>query len=48
MTPTALSIIATTFPDGAERNTALGIWGALGGVGATAAAPVVTHEVGGA
>jgi EmrB/QacA subfamily drug resistance transporter len=37
MTPTALSIIATTFPDGAERNTALGIWGALGGVGATAA-----------
>jgi EmrB/QacA subfamily drug resistance transporter len=37
MTPTALSIIATTFPDGAERNKALGIWGALGGVGATAA-----------
>jgi EmrB/QacA subfamily drug resistance transporter len=37
MTPTALSIIATTFPDGAERNTALGIWGALGGIGATAA-----------
>jgi EmrB/QacA subfamily drug resistance transporter len=37
MTPTALSIIATSFPDGAERNKALGIWGALGGVGATAA-----------
>jgi EmrB/QacA subfamily drug resistance transporter len=37
MTPTALSIIATTFPDGAERNKALGVWGALGGVGATAA-----------
>src|SRR5215213_1019823 len=37
MTPTALSIIATTFPDGSERNQALGIWGALGGVGATAA-----------
>jgi EmrB/QacA subfamily drug resistance transporter len=37
MTPTALSIIATTFPDGSERNKALGIWGALGGVGATAA-----------
>ena len=37
MTPTALSIIATTFPDGAERNRAFGIWGALGGVGATAA-----------
>jgi EmrB/QacA subfamily drug resistance transporter len=37
MTPTALSIIATTFTDGAERNKALGIWGALGGIGATAA-----------
>ena len=37
MTPTALSIIVTTFPDGAERNKALGIWGALGGIGATAA-----------
>jgi EmrB/QacA subfamily drug resistance transporter len=37
MTPTALSIIATTFRDDSERNKALGIWGALGGVGATAA-----------
>jgi EmrB/QacA subfamily drug resistance transporter len=37
MTPTALSIIAATFEEGAERNRALGIWGALGGVGATAA-----------
>ncbi len=37
MTPTALSIIATTFLDGSERNKALGIWGALGGIGATAA-----------
>jgi EmrB/QacA subfamily drug resistance transporter len=37
MTPTALSIIATTFSDGSERNRALGIWGALGGIGATAA-----------
>jgi MFS family permease len=37
MTPTALSIIATTFTDGSERNKALGIWGALGGIGATAA-----------
>jgi MFS family permease len=37
MTPTALSIIATTFRDGSERNKALGIWGALGGIGATAA-----------
>jgi EmrB/QacA subfamily drug resistance transporter len=37
MTPTALSIITTLFPDGAERNKALGIWGALGGFGATTA-----------
>ena len=37
MTPTALSIITTTFPEGRERNKALGIWGSLGGVGATAA-----------
>jgi EmrB/QacA subfamily drug resistance transporter len=37
MTPAALSIISTTFPEGPERNKALGIWGALGGVGATAA-----------
>ena len=26
MTPTALSIVSTTFPEGAERNKALGIW----------------------
>jgi EmrB/QacA subfamily drug resistance transporter len=37
MTPTALSIITTTFEEGTERNRALGIWGALGGIGATAA-----------
>jgi len=37
MTPTALSIISTTFAEGSERNKALGIWGALGGVGATTA-----------
>jgi EmrB/QacA subfamily drug resistance transporter len=37
MTPTALSIIATTFVEGAERNKAFGIWGALGGVGGTMA-----------
>jgi MFS family permease len=36
MTPTALSIISTTFPEGPERNKALGIWGTLGGLGATA------------
>jgi len=37
MTPTALSIISTTFSEGSERNKALGIWGALGGIGATTA-----------
>jgi EmrB/QacA subfamily drug resistance transporter len=37
MTPTALSIISTTFSEGSERNRALGIWGALGGIGATTA-----------
>src|ERR671930_103695 len=37
MTPTALSIITTTFEEGTERNKALGIWGALGGIGATTA-----------
>jgi MFS family permease len=37
MTPSALSIVTTTFEEGAERNKALGIWGALGGVGATTA-----------
>jgi EmrB/QacA subfamily drug resistance transporter len=35
MTPTALSIVMTTFEEGAERNKALGIWGSLGGIGGT-------------
>jgi EmrB/QacA subfamily drug resistance transporter len=34
ITPAALSIIMTAFEEGAERNKALGIWGALGGSGA--------------
>jgi EmrB/QacA subfamily drug resistance transporter len=36
MTPTALSIVTTTFGEGPERNKALGIWGSLGGIGGTA------------
>ena len=36
MTPTALSIVSTTFPEGAERNKALAIWGMNGAFGATA------------
>lgn len=37
MAPTALSILMTTFEEGAQRNKALGIWAATGGLGATAA-----------
>jgi EmrB/QacA subfamily drug resistance transporter len=34
ISPAALSIVTTTFEEGAERNKALGIWGAIGGSGA--------------
>src|SRR5690348_3476488 len=34
ISPAALSIVTTTFDEGAERNKALGIWGAIGGGGA--------------
>jgi EmrB/QacA subfamily drug resistance transporter len=34
ISPAALSIIMTSFDEGAERNKALGIWGAIGGSGA--------------
>ncbi|HEX5146422.1 MAG TPA: MFS transporter [Conexibacter sp.] len=33
VSPAALSIVTTTFTEGAERNKALGIWGALAGAG---------------
>jgi EmrB/QacA subfamily drug resistance transporter len=36
MTPTALSLVSTTFPEGPERNKALGVWGMMGAVGSTA------------
>src|SRR3954469_15272219 len=36
--PATLSILATTFTEGAERNRALGLWGAMGGVGGATAA----------
>jgi EmrB/QacA subfamily drug resistance transporter len=36
ITPAALSILSTTFPEGRERNIALGVWGAVGGFGAAA------------
>ena len=35
MLPSALSIVMNMFQEGAERNKALGIWGALGATGAT-------------
>ncbi len=34
--PAALSIVTTTFAEGAERNRALGIWGAVAGAGGAA------------
>jgi len=36
ISPAALSILVTTFKEGAERNKALGIWGAIAGVGGAA------------
>jgi MFS family permease len=35
MAPTALSLLMTVFEEGPERNKALGVWGGIGGVGAT-------------
>jgi EmrB/QacA subfamily drug resistance transporter len=34
--PATLSILTTTFAEGAERNRALGLWGAMGGAGGAA------------
>jgi EmrB/QacA subfamily drug resistance transporter len=36
ISPSALSIVTTTFSDGAERNKALGVWGAVAGAGGAA------------
>jgi len=36
VSPAALSIITTTFAEGAERNRALGVWGAMTGAGGAA------------
>lgn len=35
MTPAGMSVLMQVFPDGPDRNRALGIWGGLGGTGAT-------------
>src|SRR5580704_15720071 len=36
LSPAALSIVTTTFTEGSERNTALGVWGAVAGSGGAA------------
>jgi MFS family permease len=36
VSPAALSIVTTTFTEGAERNRALGVWGAVAGSGGAA------------
>jgi EmrB/QacA subfamily drug resistance transporter len=38
LSPATLSIITSTFKEGAERNRGLGIWGAMGGLGASSGA----------
>jgi EmrB/QacA subfamily drug resistance transporter len=35
ISPASLAIITTTFTEAAERNRALGVWGAMGGIGGT-------------
>src|SRR3954454_1373807 len=35
LSPAALALVTVTFPAGRERNIALGIWGALAGIGGT-------------
>jgi sugar phosphate permease len=44
VSPAALSIITTTFAEGAERNRALGIWGAVAGAGARRRGAVGRHS----
>ena len=36
MAPAALSLVTTTFKEGVDRNKALGVWGAISGLGAAA------------
>ncbi len=38
VSPTTLSIITSALPEGPERNRGLGLWAALGGLGASAGA----------
>jgi EmrB/QacA subfamily drug resistance transporter len=47
LTPTALSLLTTTFPEGRERNRALGFWSTAAGLGGTTGAllggPITDH-----
>ena len=43
VSPAALSIITTTFAEGAERNRALGVWGAVAGAGGAAGRAARRH-----
>ena len=38
ISPASLAILTTSFAEGAERNRALGVWGAVGGIGAASGA----------
>src|SRR6202021_2767707 len=38
VSPASLAILTTSFAEGRERNRALGIWGAIGGIGAASGA----------
>jgi EmrB/QacA subfamily drug resistance transporter len=40
VSPASLSILTTSFAEGRERNRALGLWGAIGGIGAASGALV--------
>lgn len=49
LTPAALALLLSMYPEGSRRNRALGIWGGLGGVGATAGlllGGVITDSIG--
>src|SRR5215204_7118415 len=49
ISPAALSIVMTSFEEGADRNKALGVWGALGGSGAAVgvlAGGILTESLG--
>jgi len=42
LSPAALSIVTNTFTEGAERNRALGVWGAVAGSGGAAGSPTAS------